>query len=329
MNGYQEQKILKSVLNAKQEIGCKGRTWTMNKPKKNKRIKCACGCGKHRWRYNKWGNKRRYIEGHQSRKNRKNKLIKCVCGCNQTLLQYDKQWRKKKFIYGHSQKGREHSEETKKQISKAHIGMKVSKETRKKMSLSHTGMKLTKGAKEKISKAHIGVKVSKKTRRKISNTRKELYKQGKLIPYYLNKTFSKEHKENLKKANLGKKLSKEHRKKISEGGKGLKRSKETRRRISEANKLEKNSMWKGGLSFEPYGIEFNNQLKEQIRKRDKQCQLCNKKKNRRKFCVHHIDYNKKNNNPKNLITLCDKCHSITNSNREFWITFFKKKMRKR
>lgn len=37
---------------------------------------------------------------------------------------------------------------------------------------------------------------------------------------------------------------------------------------------------------------------------------------------NHIDYNKKNCNPKNLITLCRKCHSKTNSNRDYWINYF-------
>jgi len=34
--------------------------------------------------------------------------------------------------------------------------------------------------------------------------------------------------------------------------------------------------------------------------------------------VHHIDYNKKNCNLDNLITLCINCHAKTNYNREYW-----------
>ena len=37
---------------------------------------------------------------------------------------------------------------------------------------------------------------------------------------------------------------------------------------------------------------------------------------------HHIDYNKKNNVLKNLVTLCFNCHSMTNSHRESWLRFF-------
>lgn len=38
------------------------------------------------------------------------------------------------------------------------------------------------------------------------------------------------------------------------------------------------------------------------------CQICNSKIH---LLVHHIDGNRKNNNPNNLKTLCDSCHKIT------------------
>jgi len=83
--------------------------------------------------------------------------------------------------------------------------------------------------------------------------------------------------------------------------------------------------WQGGLSFELYPIEFTKELKEQIRKRDNYtCQLCGKKQGKRKLPVHHIDYNKENLDPNNLISLCMKCHAKTNFNREFWETVFTK-----
>jgi endogenous inhibitor of DNA gyrase (YacG/DUF329 family) len=87
--------------------------------------------------------------------------------------------------------------------------------------------------------------------------------------------------------------------------------------------------WKGGLSFEPYSIQFNNNLKEKIRMRDNYiCQLCGKSqiKNKRKLPIHHIDYDKTNCNNDNLISLCNECHSKTNSNREQWTIFFKQKL---
>ena len=86
-------------------------------------------------------------------------------------------------------------------------------------------------------------------------------------------------------------------------------------------KKEKNPAWKGGKSFEEYGEEWTNELKTKIRKRDKfVCQNCTKNG----FVIHHIDYNKKNNNEDNLITLCRHCHGLTGFNRNKWIKFLKK-----
>lgn len=90
-------------------------------------------------------------------------------------------------------------------------------------------------------------------------------------------------------------------------------------------KMDNNPNWQGGISFEPYGIEFNEDLKEVIRNRDRRkCQMCKKTEleNQEKLSIHHIDYNKQNNNPNNLITLCRKCHLKTNHNRDYWINYF-------
>ena len=65
---------------------------------------------------------------------------------------------------------------------------------------------------------------------------------------------------------------------------------------------------------------FNKFLKNKIKKRDNySCVMCNSKN---KLEVHHIDYNKKNNEENNLITLCKKCHNITNFDKEFWTQTF-------
>jgi len=62
---------------------------------------------------------------------------------------------------------------------------------------------------------------------------------------------------------------------MSEGQKGRVLSKETKRKISLARKGEKHPNWQGGKSFEPYGIEFDEGLREQIRQRDRyRCQQC-------------------------------------------------------
>lgn len=82
--------------------------------------------------------------------------------------------------------------------------------------------------------------------------------------------------------------------------------------------------WKGGISFDPYTKEFNSKLKKQIRIRDSfTCQLCSAPENGENHTCHHIDYNKKNSKPDNLILLCRLCNSRVNHNREYWINYFK------
>lgn len=110
--------------------------------------------------------------------------------------------------------------------------------------------------------------------------------------------------------------------------KGKHHTKESKIKNRIAHLGEKSHCWKGGISFEPYTPEFNERLKEQIRRRDNfTCQLCGLIQNGHKHTVHHIDYNKKNNNPENLITLCTNCHSKTNIiNRNYWTDYFNKKI---
>ena len=70
-----------------------------------------------------------------------------------------------------------------------------------------------------------------------------------------------------------------------------------------------------------YGAEFDNNLKEQVRFRDKyKCQICgcSQLENGKQLDVHHIDYNKRNNKLNNLVALCHICHLKTNHKRKFW-----------
>lgn len=63
----------------------------------------------------------------------------CLCGCGQEVTK-----RKNKYILGHGSKGRHHSEETKRKISKHNIGMlgkHHSEATKRKMSKALKGKK--------------------------------------------------------------------------------------------------------------------------------------------------------------------------------------------
>lgn len=101
-------------------------------------------------------------------------------------------------------------------------------------------------------------------------------------------------------------------------------SEEALRKMSESHRGEKSVLWKGGISFEPYSSDWTKALKILIRERDNYtCQICGKQQDKIGFDVHHIDYNKKNCNPENLITLCKNCHIKTSQNREKWTKFFR------
>jgi len=127
--------------------------------------------------------------------------------------------------------------------------------------------------------------------------------------------FTKDHKDNISKALKGRIFSKEWWQKISEAGIGRSAG-------------EKNPNWRGGISGKPYSFNFISELREKIRERDNyQCQICAKKEESligydRKLPVHHIDYDKTNDNSENLITLCHSCHSKTSFNREYWKYYF-------
>lgn len=88
---------------------------------------------------------------------------------------------------------------------------------------------------------------------------------------------------------------------------------------------KKSPTWIDGRSFEQYPIGWTKILKKQIRYRDKyKYQICGCPEIEcyRKLDVHHIDYDKYNLNPKNLISLCNSCHMKTNGNRDYWYAYF-------
>jgi hypothetical protein len=84
------------------------------------------------------------------------------------------------------------------------------------------------------------------------------------------------------------------------------------------------SNYKDGTSG-VYPIEFNDKLKESIRKRDNyKCQNCDMTEEEHLIVrgqilhVHHIDYDKQNCDEINLITLCCWCNTRANFNHNYW-----------
>ena len=157
---------------------------------------------------------------------------------------------------------------------------------------------------------------------KKGNHPKTEFKKGQKIR--LGKHHTKEAKERMREAHKGqpnamkgKHYSEEIRKRMSESFKGRKKPLNAYSFL----KGEKNPNWNNGSSFEPYSVDWTKTLKKSIRERDKYtCRICGKEP--ATYC-HHIDYDKQNSNPENLITLCPSCHSKTNKNREHWEKYFR------
>ena len=98
-------------------------------------------------------------------------------------------------------------------------------------------------------------------------------------------------------------------------------------------KGDNNPNWIDGRKQNPYPSEFNELLRESIRKRDNyECQNCSMTEEEHLIVIgenlhiHHIDYNKKNCKEDNLITLCKQCNLRANSNRTYWQDFYTRKI---
>jgi 5-methylcytosine-specific restriction endonuclease McrA len=153
---------------------------------------------------------------------------------------------------------------------------------------------------------------SEETKRKIGLANSIILKGRKL---------SEETKKRMSKAQKGRKIT--WKEKISKAHKGKKLSEEHRKKLSEAFKGRKSHLWKGGITNNPYSVDWTRSLRISIRERDKYtCCICGEKQGDKSHSVHHIDYNKLNCNPDNLITLCNSCHIKTNGKRSYWINYF-------
>lgn len=94
---------------------------------------------------------------------------------------------------------------------------------------------------------------------------------------------------------------------------------------------ENSPTWRGGLSLDNYCDAWRDKTyKEDIKIRDNYiCQnpYCYKKSN--KLSIHHIDYDKKNCHPSNLITVCNSCNSLANSERKWHTNWYQALMAKK
>lgn len=235
------------------------------------------------------------------------------------------------------------AEETRRKLNLANLGKQLSEETKEKIGLANLGKHLSEETREKISQANMGNKSalgchrSAETRTKMSNARKGTHpaKESveKMKASLKGRQLSVECKTKMSIAHrgqqpcLGYKQPKQHRDKI---GCGIKRHfevPENRDKISGPN----SHRWQGGISKEPYPFSFTEELKEAIRNRDNHtCQLCDipQLECLLKLRVHHIDYDKNNLSWNNLITLCNRCNSKVNWNRNYWQAYFSQTVNK-
>ena len=125
------------------------------------------------------------------------------------------------------------SEETKRNMSKAHMGHMISEETKRKISEVAKGRRHTDETKRKISEARAGGILSKEHKHKIGEANK-----GR-VPWNKGKTLSEDTKRKMSKAKMGKAhgpMSEETKRKISKAQAGKTHSEETRRKMSESHK---------------------------------------------------------------------------------------------
>ena len=86
--------------------------------------------------------------------------------------------------------------------------------------------------------------------------------------------------------------------------------------------------------FEPYPRFWTEKLKRQIRKRDAYlCMMCDRHQDEFScsHSVHHIDGDKNNCDPNNLISLCNRHHRIVEGSgkaQTFWMPKFQKMLSK-
>ena len=182
--------------------------------------------------------------------------------------------------------GKHHTEEAKMKKSEKLKNREFSEETRKKMSEKQKGIPKSEETRKKIGESHKGI-----PNPKCSETRKRLFKEGKLKP--TNGCFKRGE------------LHPSFNNWSSREPYGEDFSPELRENIRK---------------------KYNYRCQECFRHQDELFRNTIVGMRRCKLMIHHIDYNKKNNKEDNLIPLCNSCHQQTNFKREEWTNYFQDKV---
>jgi hypothetical protein len=113
--------------------------------------------------------------------------------------------------------------------------------------------------------------------------------------------------------------------------------KEVRDKISLSKMGNKNPAWIDGKSHEPYcDVFFDKEFRTMVLNRDKHvCQNCgvtrllSLKVFDQNLAIHHINYDKKDCDLFNLITVCSSCNAKANVNRSYWQSHYYNLMKSR
>lgn len=263
--------------------------------------------------------------------------VYCACGCGELRPMYDKRGSKRFYIIGHSSNNKVPWNKGTKGVCKPNSG-----------SFKKGIVPWCKGlTKETDERVRIIAEKYPKNRKSPSYSKKELSRRKKRWKGNKNPMKKLENRLKVSISLKGKKKTEEHKKKL----RGRITSQERKDEISKFMKGryvgDKNyfygksfsgklhPQWKGGISFEPYTIDFNDKFKEFIRERDNYtCKLCNifeednLKIHNHKLSIHHVDYIKLNTFPQNCIALCIRCNALVNKDREIWTKHFQELLKK-
>ncbi len=142
------------------------------------------------------------------------------------------------------------------------------------------GFKHSEETKRKIGLAHLGKSISEETRKKQSVTRKRIYRTGEAVIWC--KGLTAETDDRLASSVI--------------------KSAKTRQERGSARGAN-NPSWKGGISKYKYAYDWR-RISRAYRLLVQNCEMCGLPG----YDVHHKDFDKLNNDIKNLMLLCRKCH---------------------